>query len=114
YFNASWYELQVLLNSGNHRHRERSPVDWLYIIGGFQDLFKESKRPEPARLLVAVIKAIQSTDPRIGPDDVNQGWRPGQNVDPTIMVSSVWTPIFQPLSRDTKRAITEAFLASWL
>src|SRR5205823_11597876 len=26
YFNASWYELQVLLNSGNHRHRDRSPL----------------------------------------------------------------------------------------
>ena len=37
------------------------------MIGGFQDLYQESQRPEPARLLVAVIKAMQSTDPRIGP-----------------------------------------------
>ena len=90
YFNASWYELQVLLNSGNHRHRDRSPVDWVYLIGEFQDLYRESRRPEPARLLVAVIKAMQSTDPRIGPDDRAQGWRPNQNVDPTIMVSEAW------------------------
>ena len=87
YFDASWYELQVLLNSGNHRHRDRIPVDWVYLIGRFQDLYRESRRPEPARLLVAVIKAMQSTDPRIGPEDRAQGWRPSQNVDPTIMVS---------------------------
>ncbi len=114
YFNASWYELQILLNSGNHRHRDRLPVDWIYVIGGFQDLYRESQRPEPARLLVAVIKAIQSTDPRIGPQDLAQGWRPNQNVDPTIMVSETWAPMFEPLSLDAKRAITESFLVAWL
>jgi hypothetical protein len=114
YFDASWYELQVLLNSGNHRHRGRLPIDWIYVIGRFQDLFGESQRPEPARLLVTLIKAMQSTDPLIGPDDVAQGWRPGQNVDPTIMVNAAWAPMFQPLSGDAKRAITESLLAAWL
>jgi len=114
YFDASWYELQVLLNSGNHRHRGRAPVDWIYLIGRFQDLYGESRRPEPARLLVTVIKAMQSTDPRIGPDDVAQGWRPGQNVDPTIMVNPAWAPMFQPLFDDAKRAMTESLLVAWL
>jgi len=114
YFDASWYELQVLLNSGNHRHRGRLPVDWIYVVGRFQDLYAESRRPEPVRLLVTLIKAMQSTDPRIGPDDVAQGWRPGQNVDPTIMVNAAWAPMFQPLSGDAKRAITESLLAAWL
>jgi hypothetical protein len=114
YFNAAWYELQVLLNSGNHRHRDRAPVDWIYVVGEFQDLHRESRRPEPGRLLVAVIKAMQSTDPRIGPEDASQGWRPVQNVSPAIMVSEAWAPFFQPLSGDAKRVITEAFLAAWL
>lgn len=114
YFDASWYELQVLLNSGNHRHRARAPVDWIYLVGKFQDLSRESKRPEPARLLVTLIKAMQSTDPRVGPDDVVQGWRPAQNVDPTIMVSPTWAPMFEALSPDAKRAITESFLTAWL
>jgi hypothetical protein len=114
YFDASWYELQVLLNSGNHRHRGRQPVDWVYVIGRFLDLQRETRRSEPGRLLVAVIKAMQSTDPHIGPDNEAQGWRPFQNVDPTIMVSSVWTPVFQPLSSEAKRAITESLLAAWL
>src|SRR5262249_37242891 len=114
YFNACWYELQVLLNSGNHRHRDSQPVDWIYVIGGFQDLYQQSQKPEPGRLLVAVIKAIQSTDPRIGPQDLAQGWRPNQNVDPTIMVNEAWTPIFEPLPADVKRTITESLLAAWL
>jgi hypothetical protein len=114
YFDASWYELQVVLNSGNHRHRGRLPVDWIYQVGKFQDLYRESHRPEPARLLVTLIKAMQSTDPRLGPDDVTHGWRPGQNVDPTIMVSPIWAPMFAPLSRDAMRAITESFLTAWL
>jgi hypothetical protein len=114
YFNACWYELQVLVNSGNHRHRDRLPVDWIYVVGGFQDLHAESRRPEPARLLVALIKAMQSTDPRIGPEDIAQGWRPNQNVDPTIMVNAGWAPMFQPLSGDARRAITESLLGAWL
>ena len=114
YFNASWYQVQVLLNSGNHRHRDRLPVDWIYVIGRFQDLYRESRRPEPARLLVTVIKAMQSTDPRIGPDDVAQGWRPGQNVDPTIMLNDAWAPMFQSLSAGDRRAVTESLLAAWL
>jgi hypothetical protein len=114
YFDASWYGLEMLVNCGNHLHRERLPVDWVYLIGRFLDLYRESRRPEPARLLVAVIKAMQSTDPGIGPDNRAQGWRPGQNVDPTIMVSAMWAPIFEPFSSDAKRAITESLLAAWL
>jgi len=33
YFMAAWYELQIVLNSGNHQHRDRGPVDWVYVIG---------------------------------------------------------------------------------
>ncbi len=114
YFNASWYELQILLNSGNHRHRNRLPVDWIYVISGFQDLYRETRIPEPARLLVAVIKALQSTDPRIGPEDVEQGWRPNQTVDPAILISQSWAPVLQSLPIDVRRAVTESFLAAWL
>jgi len=114
YFDASWYELQVLLNSGNHRHRDRSPVDWVYIAGRFLDLHRETHEPEPARLLVTLIKAIQSTDPHLGPENRAQGWRPSRNIDPTIMLSEEWAPVFQPLSSDAKRALVESFLAAWL
>jgi hypothetical protein len=84
------------------------------VIGQFQDLYRESRRPEPARLLVAVIKAMQWADPHLGPDDVAQGWRPSQNIDPTIMVDAAWAPMFEPLSGDVQRAVTESLLAAWL
>jgi hypothetical protein len=114
YFDASWYALQAVVNSGNHRHRDRAPVDWVYVIGRFLDLYRETHRPEPARLLVDIIKSMQSTDPRIGPADRAQGWRPRQTVDPTIMVSEPWSPIFQSIPIDARRAITESLLAAWL
>jgi hypothetical protein len=114
YFDASWYQLQILLNSGNHRHRERTPVDWVYLIGRFLDLYRESHRAEPARLLVAVIKSLQSTDPRLGPEDRAQGWRPSQGIDPTILISDSWKPQFQSLDSTVKSAITEGMLAAWL
>ncbi len=114
YLSASWYELQIILNSGNHQHRDRGPVDWVYVIGRFRDLYGQTHEPEPARLLVAVIKALQSTDPRFGPDNLSQGWRPDQNVDPRIMVSPAWAPVFKPLPIEARRALTDAFLAAWM
>jgi hypothetical protein len=114
YFTASWYELQIILNSGNHQHRDRGPLDWVYLIGRFRDLYVQTHQPEPARLLVAVIKALQSTDPHLGPDDVSQGWRPDQNIDPRIMISPVWAPIFKPLPVEVHQALTESLLAAWM
>jgi len=114
YFDASWYELQILVNSGNHGHVDRTPVDWIYVIGGFQNLYRESRRPEPARLLVALIKSMQSTDPLIGPADVERGWRPTRSVDPAIMVLPAWAPMFEALPGETRRAITESLLTAWL
>ena len=114
YFMAAWYELQIVLDSGNHQHRDRSPVDWVYVIGRFNDLYARTHQPEPTRLLVAVAKALQSTDPRLGPDDYRQGWRPEQNIDPRIMISPVWEPIFKPLPVELHRALTASLLAAWM
>jgi len=114
YFSASWYELQIILNSGNHQHRDRGPVDWVYVVGRYRDLYEQTHQPEPARLLVAVIKALQSTDPRVGPEDVSKGWRPDQNVDPRIMISFDWEPIFRPLPMEVHRVLTASLLAAWM
>jgi hypothetical protein len=114
YFMAAWYELQILLNSGNHQHRDRGPVDWVYVIGRFNDLHPQTHQPEPSRLLVAVTKALQSTDPRLGPEDYRQGWRPEQNIDPRIMISPVWDPVFKPLPAELRRAITNSLLTAWM
>ena len=114
YLSASWYELQIILNSGNHQHRDRTPVDWVYLIGQFRDLYLETKYPEPVRLLVAVTKALQSSDPHLGPGDYDQGWRPDQNVDPRIMISRNWALFFRPFPPGVRRALTESLLAAWM
>lgn len=114
YFTAAWYELQILLNSGNHQHRDRSPVDWVYFIGWFHDLYTQTHQPEPVRLLVTVIKALQSTDPRLGPEDLRRGWRPEKNIDPRIMISPAWAPIFRPLPLEVRRALTTGLLTAWI
>jgi hypothetical protein len=114
YLSSSWYELQIILNHGNHRHRDRTPVDWVYFIGQFRNLYLQSNRPEPVRLLVAVTKALQSTDPHLGPDDYRQGWRPDQNVDPRIMISAEWAPFFKPLPFEVRRTLTESLLTAWM
>jgi len=114
YFNNAWYELQVLLNSGNHRHHGRQPVDWLYFAGHMLDLQRLSETPEPGRLLVAVAKAMQSTDPAIGPDNYAEGWRLERNPDPRILVAKEWAPMFRNLPRDVKQALAESLLSAWL
>jgi hypothetical protein len=114
YLSAAWYELQILLNSGNHQHHDRSPVDWVYLIGQFHELYAQSHNPEPVRLLVAVTKALQSTDARLSPDNYSEGWRPERNIDPRIMVSPYWAPFFKPFPFEIRRAIAESMLAAWM
>jgi len=114
YSTASWYELQVILNSGNHQHRDRTPVDWVYLVGEFRDLYTQSQQPEPTRLLIAVTKALQSSDPRRGPEDYSRGWRPDQNVDPRIMVSPNWNSTFQPLPVGLRQRLTVSMLSAWM
>ncbi len=114
YLSASWYELQIILNSGNHRHRDRTPVDWVYLIGQFRNLYSLTRYPEPVRLLVAVTKAMQSTDPRLGPDDLSHGWRPDRSVDPRILVSPDWSSQFTPFSAEVRRALAESLVTAWL
>jgi hypothetical protein len=114
YFNNAWYGLQIVLNDGNHQHQKRLPVDWIYVTGRFLDLQRESHRPEPGRALVSVIKSMQSTDPKIGPEDYDQGWRPNQTIGPTIMVTPQWAGVFAPLSPPVRQALTGAMLEAWL
>jgi hypothetical protein len=114
YFTASWYELQIVLNSGNHQHRDRSPMDWTYLISRFLDLYVQTHQPEPTRLLVAVTKALQSTDPHLGPDNLRRGWRPDDNIDPRIMISPVWAPIFKPVPKEVHQALTASLLSAWM
>jgi hypothetical protein len=114
YFNNAWYELQMLLNDGGHQHHGRGPVDWVYVAGHERDLERRSGLPEPGRVLVTVIAAMQSTGQTIGPQDVVKGWRPDQTIDPRMMVAPEWSETFAGLPAAERRAITQAWLRAWL
>ena len=114
FFSSAWYQVQVILNSGNHRHHGRTPLDWIYMTGHFVDLAQLSHQPEPGRLLVTMIKAIQSTDPRLGPENISEGWRPEQNLDPRLMTDPEWAPMFTTVAPGVRLKLTESFLTAWL
>lgn len=114
YFNNCWYQLQIMLNSGDHAHLRRGPVDWVYLAGHAQMLEGLSKQPEPGRLLLMAIKANQSTDIAFGPEDSARGWRPEQNIDPRMLVAPHWQSTFAGLSAKDRQAITQAWLEAWL
>ncbi len=114
YFNNAWYELQMLLNNGGHRHHGRDPVDWVYVAGHERELERWSGVPEPGRVLVTAIAATQSTDPKIGPQDNAKGWRPDQTIDPRMMVTPEWSETFVSLAPGERRAIAQAWLSAWL
>jgi hypothetical protein len=114
YFNNAWYELQMLLNDGGHQHHGREPVDWVYVAGHERELERWSRVPEPGRVLVTAIAAMQSTGRDIGPQDKAKGWRPDQTIDPRMMVAPEWSETFAGLPAGERRAITQAWLSAWL
>jgi hypothetical protein len=114
YFNNAWYEVQEIVNNGNHRHHGRGPVDWLYLLVRYKELQRYSNVPEPGRILVALVKSMQSSDPEAGPDNYSEGWRPDRIADPRILISEDWRPVFQSLSPAQKLALMEAVLSAWL
>jgi cytochrome c553 len=114
YFDNAWYALQIVLNSGDHQHRGRGPVDWVYIAGRARELERWSGRPEPARLILIGIKAMQSTDPALGPQNLAEGWRPEQNIDPRMLVAPAWSPTFAALPALERQEIAQSWLAAWL
>ncbi len=114
YFNNAWYALQTVVNSATHLRHGRGPLDWPYLAGRFLDLEKVSGRPEPGRLMITVIKGMQASNARLGPENLAEGWRPEQGIDPRILVDREWTPMFASLDAETKRAMTQALLTAWL
>ena len=114
YFNNCWYQLQIQLNSGNHAHSGRAPIDWVYLAGHEQSLEHLSGRPEPGRLLAMAIRANQSTDIASGPQDNARGWRPEQNIDPRMLVADHWQATFSGLPASERQSMTQAWLEAWL
>jgi hypothetical protein len=114
YFSNGWYELQMVLNDGGHRHHGRGPVDWVYLAGHERALQRLSGIADPGRLLVTAVAAMQTTDPRLGPEDKAEGWRPDEMLDPRMLVAPGWRETFAGLGADARRWIAEGWLRAWL
>lgn len=114
YFSNAWYELQILLNSGDHKHRNREPVDWIYVAGHLQTLERLSGCPEPGRLIVMAIKSNQSADPALGPRAISEGWRLERVINPRLMLAPEWNSTFSQMPDKEKSALAQAWLAAWL
>src|SRR5262249_3726226 len=61
-----------------------------------------------------VTKSFQSSNPRFGPDDFNQGWRPDRSIDPRILIASPWDSYFTPFSPEMRRSLVESLLSAWM
>jgi hypothetical protein len=113
YFNNAWYELQLLVDGSNHGRNPAMRVDWVYQLHRYLDLQQLTHHAEPGRALVAIICALQSTNPSAGPADAD-GWQPDRNVDPRILVAPEWADTFATLAPEYRLGLANAMLEAWL
>jgi hypothetical protein len=108
-----WYEMQILLNPGNGAHNVHLPVDWQYAYGVFNDLSNQSKRMEPMRNLLYLVKGTQEMDNGVAPTDVAHGWTT-RDTSPLDLWKSGQSGIWAGVPRATEVAIVDAFLENWV
>ena len=66
YYDTAWYELQVIINSGNRETVSLKPVDWKYHFSHIGDWKKASGVSHGTRYIAAYIKVIQNGNNRHG------------------------------------------------
>ncbi|NND72402.1 MAG: T9SS type A sorting domain-containing protein [Rhodothermales bacterium] len=109
FMSSAWYELQLILNSGNRNGVSIRPHDWKYHYGHIGDIMKESGRREPMRHLKAYAKNMQMADNRYGVGTANGFYL--RHVTPSRMVGTPGAKNpFEDLDSATRRAVTEPIL----
>lgn len=125
YFSSAWYQLQLILNSNRWDGGGQRPQDWPYVWGKLKDLClgdpnnaqhpsPGSNYPEGARWALFMMKAGQITDNGKGPDDIDEGWRPGHS----YMVAQMAEPGFSRIVSDIAAsgqwgALAQAMIQGW-
>ena len=66
YYDTAWYELQVIINSGNRETASLKPVDWKYHFSHIGDWKKASGISHGTRYIAAYTKVIQNANNRHG------------------------------------------------
>lgn len=112
YATNAWHELAVILQSGSRVQRGYEPVIWPASLGYFGDLMRSSRRGEPVRFLLNLVRASQDTD-RAGPPGA-AGWSLGHArlwlLAEDDWVRGLWR---DPEDAGLRRALVEAYLTNW-
>ena len=66
YYDTAWYELQVVINSGNRETAGLKPVDWKYHFSHIGDWKKASGVSHGMRYIAAYLKVLQNANNRHG------------------------------------------------
>ncbi|MCY1075728.1 hypothetical protein [Archangium lansingense] len=122
YFSMAWYQLQLVLNSGNHhqdattRNGQR-PVDWPYVYGFLKDLMNDTggQSPTGAWLVYWMTKAMQVHDNGLGPEfPYSAGWNTRNVGNVTLLVHPDFRRGWTETPDTERRQIMEALLSTWL
>ncbi len=112
YERAAFHHLSAVTNPGNRRHVEHSPLDWAGAFGTVRALAGLGT-PEAARLVAYAVKALQEVDNGVGPDEPERGFSL-YLADPARLVEESVDPAWAGIPPERRRAILEAYLATWL
>jgi hypothetical protein len=114
YLSNAWYQLQLVLNHSNRRPFNTYPIDWAYVYGKNKDLFERSRDPQIMRHLIWLIKAFQTFDNGIGPENQFSGWRPQWSADVNTLVHWNFLPMWRDVPAQTRAQIMQVMLRCWL
>ncbi len=120
YFSMAWYQLSLILYSGNHsdgadRDGQR-PIDWGYVHGFISEMQRvgTSTTPTNALLSMWLVKGMQISDTTLKPSmPGSAGWSPRTAADLSRLVMPGNMPGWAGISADERRAILEALLSTW-
>lgn len=113
YMSSAWYELQLILNSGNRNGVSIRPHDWKYHYGHIGDIVKQSGRVEPMRYLKSYVKNIQQADNRFGVGTANGFYMRHVTPSRLIVETGAKNPLAE-MDNATRRAVTEPILRAFV
>ncbi len=122
YFSMAWYQVQLILFSGNHtqdsvlRNGQR-PLDWSYVYGFLKDMTVDTgtQVPTGAWLVYWLTKAMQVHDNGLGPEiPASAGWNTKNVGNVTLLVNPAFRWGWTELSSEQRRQILEALLTTWM
>ena len=114
YFNNCWYELQLLLNDGRHRHRAKEPIDWGISWACFLICRRKAIARNRAELWWRSPEPCSQRTGTLGRKMWNKDGGPTKTLTRLSWSVPHGRLVFEPLPGEIKKAVTEALLEAWL